>query len=745
MTTTRRDSALAWTLVTTLAGALSPLAASAQTSSASTQTPAKPADQPQPPPAAGQPGTPATQPAGEEQKLRHEEQVVVTASRTEQALVNAPATVSLIESRAIMTSPATNYADLLRAVPGLNVTQTSARDINLTSRAATGTLSTSQLALVDGRTIYQDFFGFVAWDFLPINTSEIKQIEVIRGPASAVWGANALTGVVNVITKSPREMQGSTFLIQGGTFGRDGTGEERGNGALFAVSGGHAAAVNDQWAYKVSAGFYTQDALARPTGLIPNGTGTSYPNFANEGTSQPKLDVRVDYDAPESKYKVVLAGGFAGTEGIIHTGIGPFDIDRGTYLAYGKMNYSRGGLKLNTFVNHLDGDATNLLAVGTDGRPLLFLFKNTTFDVEASDVRSWRGKHVFSYGGNIRYNTFELSLAPRGDSRTEAGGYAQDEIFLSDHFRWVVGARLDKFSSIDHAVFSPRTTLMYKPAAAHTLRVSFNKAYRAPSHVNNYLDVTIINQLDLGSLNPALAGRVYNFPVHAVGNEDLEEESLNAYEVGYSGVVANRTTVSAAFYVNDTKNSIFFTQTGSYRATNPPPGWPLPPAVLELIVLSGRFGPGNGLPSEFSYENFGKVRQKGLELGADTALTPELGAYVNYSYQPTPKPEGFDISELNLPPKHRFNLGLGYNSAKWLGNFSVSYASDAYWQDVLDSRYHGPTEAYTFVNATVGYKWRGERLVTSLKITNLGNQEIQQHIFGDITRRQVVGEIRAGF
>jgi outer membrane receptor protein involved in Fe transport len=699
---------------------------------------------PKPDPAKPKEGEPA-QPKEGEEKPRYEEQVVVTASKVEQALVNAPATVSVINSQTIAASPATNYADLLRTVPGLNVTQTSARDINLTSRAATGTLSTSQLALVDGRTIYQDFFGFVAWDFLPINPSEIKQIEVIRGPASAVWGANALTGVVNVITKSPREMQGTTFTVQAGTFGRDGTGVERGNGALFSVSTGHAEAIDDRWAYKISAGFYSQDALARPTGLIPNGTGTRYPDFQNEGTSQPKLDARVDYDAPENRYKLIFAGGFSGTEGIIHTGIGPFDIDRGTYLAYGKVNYSRGALKVNAFVNRLDGDATNLLAVGPDGQPLLFLFKNTTFDAEASDVKTWRGRHVFSYGGNVRYNTFDLSLAPRGDSRTETGGYAQDEIFLSDRFRWVVGARLDKFSSIDHAVFSPRTTFMYKPAPAHTFRVSYNRAYRAPSHVNNYLETTIVNQLDLGSLVPALAGRVYNFPVAAVGNPDLEEESLNAYEVGYSGVIANVATVSAAFYVNDTRNSIFFTQTGSYRASNPPPNWPLPPAVLELIFASGRFGPGNGLPAEFSYENFGKVRQKGIELGVDTAITRELGAYVNYSYQPTPRPTGFDISELNLPPKHRFNAGLGYSGPRILGNFGVSYASDAFWQDVLDSRYHGPTDAYTLVNATIGYKWRGDRLVTSLKVTNLANEEVLQHIFGDLTRRQIVGELRVTF
>ena len=710
-------------------------------SSAPAQPPANPA--PAPVPAPSQPApAPETPPEdAEQEKPKYEEEVIVSASRAEQVLVNAPATVTLIDSRTIENSPATNYADLLRAVPGLNVTQTSARDINLTSRAATGTLATSQLALVDGRSIYQDFFGFIAWDFLPIEPSEIKQIEVIRGPASAVWGANALSGVVNIITRSPRELQGTALTLSAGLFGRDADGVDRGEGSLYSLSASHAAAVNDRWAYKLSAGYYSQDALARPSGPIPNDTGTQYPNFSNSGTRQPKFDARLDYDHPDGRQKVVMQGGFSGTEGLIHTGIGPFDINRGTYLAYGKVNYSRGATRLNTFVNHLDGDATNLLAVGLDGRPIPFSFRNTTFDVEAGHVATWRQRHVFSMGGNFRYNAFNLSLAPLEDSRVEGGVYLQDEIFLADKWRWVVGGRLDAFSVLDAPVFSPRTTLMFKPAPAHTVRVSYNRAYRAPSLVNNFLDTAIINQLDLGALNPALAGRVYNFPVAAVGNPDLSEESLDAYEIGYSGVIANRATVSAAFYVNDSKDSIFFTQNGSYRASNPPPGWPLPPAVLELIYLSGRFGPGNGLPSSFTYLNFGKVRQKGLELGVDADVTRALTAFVNYSYQPRPEPSGFDISELNLPSRHRLNLGATYTGGRLVGQASVSYASEAFWQDVLDSRYHGTTEAFTLVNGTLGYRWN-DTFTTSLKVINLFDQEIQQHVFGDVMRRQVVLELK---
>jgi outer membrane receptor protein involved in Fe transport len=111
----------------------------------------------------------------------HGEEVVVTATRAETSLVNAPATMTVIGNDVIETSPAQNFGDLLRSVPGLNVIQMSARDINMTSRQGTSTLSNSQLALLDGRSIYLDFFGLILWDFVPTNPEEIKQIEVVRG------------------------------------------------------------------------------------------------------------------------------------------------------------------------------------------------------------------------------------------------------------------------------------------------------------------------------------------------------------------------------------------------------------------------------------------------------------------------------------------------------------------------------------------------------------------------------------
>jgi outer membrane receptor protein involved in Fe transport len=693
--------------------------------------------------------SPAQQPppdAEEEPEITYEETVVVTASRTEQALINAPATITVIDSQTIENSPGQTFADLMRNVPGMNVTQLSARDISLTSRQATGTLATSQLALLDGRSIYQDFFGFVMWDFLPVHFSEIKQIEVIRGPASAVWGANAQTGVVNVITKAPREMPGTAITIGAGGFGRSSPGADEGLGGLFYANAVHAQAVNDRWAYKVSGGVYTQAPLPRPVGVIPNQFRTPYPTFENQGTVQPKIDGRVDYDFEDGRQKLIVAGGVAGTEGIIHTGIGPFDINTGSVLGYGKTNYSRGPLRLNAFVNLLDGDAANLLTVDPQGRPLVFRFSNQTYDVEFANVQAIGTMHVLSYGGNVRHNRFDLSLAPRGRTRSEAGGYVQDEIFLSPHLRAVVGARVDKFDIIDGALFAPRVALLVKPTPEQTVRLSYNRAYRSPSLVNNFLEIGLVNEIDLGLINPALAGVSFPFAILATGNQDLQEESLTAYELGYTGRVGGRAHVSAAVYVNDTSDSIFFTQVGSYSSANAPPGWPLPPVVLDLLIASPEaFGPGLGLPAAFSYRNLGEVRHWGVELGVDGDLTPQLAAFVNYAWQGRPRPIGFPLTELNLPPTHRFNTGFSFSHERYFGNLSVSYSDRAFWQDVLDARFHGETEPYTLVNTGVGVRWAGDRAITSLKITNLTNRAIQQHVFGDIMKRQVVAELRTTF
>jgi outer membrane receptor protein involved in Fe transport len=704
--------------------------------------------------------------------------VVVTATRAEATLIDAPVTMSVLGGETLAAAPAQNYGDLLRTVPGVNAIQTSARDINLTSRQNTSTLTNTQLVLVDGRSIYLDFFGIVLWDFVPTNLTDVKQIEVVRGPASAVWGANAVTGVVNIITKSPREAPGITASLSTGGFGRDaGFSRSDGPGLLFGSNASIARIVNDRWSYRLSGGYFRSDALARPSGTVPlipdprnpaaTVGGAPYPAdsdgplgtaFRNSGSNQPKFDARVDQEIEGGR--VSYSGGIAGSNGIIHTGIGPFDIQEGSNQGYGKIGYNRGSLKVNFFINYIDAEAPNLLLAGPGGSPLQLDFSTQTYDFEAGDAFPIGQRQVLSVGGNVRRNNFDITIAPAAEDRTELGAYVQDEIF-TDRFRFTLGARVDKFGNLSDPVFSPRLAATFKPSADHAVRVSFNRAFRSPSVTNNFLDTSIVVPQDLSRLAPLLPDPLkplvatpFPLTVRAVGSRlpvgstvqaELVEESLTAYEVAYNGTV-RRSTFGVSFYVNDLDDQINFSQLppnlDPYTAANPPPGWRLPPAILTAIAANNIFLPRTG----FTYLNLGPLRQKGFEIAVDHQINDDISAFANYSWQGNPSiledDNPYPFQELALPPTNRFNIGFTFDSARYLGSASANYSDDAFWSDVLTSPYHGFTDAYTMVNGSFGVKWAGGKVTTLVRGTNLLNRTIQQHVFGDIIKANVVGEVR---
>jgi hypothetical protein len=208
------------------------------------------------------------------------------------------------------------------------------------------------------------------------------------------------------------------------------------------------------------------------------------------------------------------------------------------------------------------------------------------------------------------------------------------------------------------------------------------------------------------------------------------------------------TSTTASVYWNNTKDGIYFTPVAAYTAANPPSTWPalLPTSLLTTLALAT---PPVILPSRFTYLNLGKIKDKGVELGFDTSLNPYVNIFANYSYQWMPEaedlPAGTSIADINWPPKNRFNAGFDFSYSRFLGNLSVHFTDEAYWQDVLDIRFAGTTEAYTLVNGAFGVRWLNDRVTTSIKVTNVGNEEVQQHIFGDIFKRQIVGEVRLGF
>jgi outer membrane receptor for ferrienterochelin and colicins len=745
------------------------------------------------------------------------ETVVVSGSKVESTLTNAPVTMSVITSDTLQIAPSGNFGDVLRNVPGVNVIQTSARDVNLSMRQSTSTLATSTLVLLDGRSIYLDFFGLVLWDLVPNNPSDIKQVEVVRGPASAVWGANALTGVVNILTKTPRENPVTTVTLSAGSFGTGG-GSREGSSDHYAFGAGvsFAKAINDKWSTRLTAGYYASDPYSRPVGRIPviqdprvsgtcNGTagtancigGAAYPadtstgnpgtSFENDGTKQPKFDLRFDQDLSNGG-RFTYSGGYSGTEGLIHTGIGPFNIQSGSYLGYGRVAFTKGAFKAAAFANLLDVEAPNLLLTDpATGKGVALNFKTQTYDFEIGHSTIVAEKHILSYGGNARRNQFDITLAPGAEDRNEFGAYFQDEFFV-DKFRLTVGGRLDKFGNIDDPVFSPRVTAMFKPTNDQSIRVSFNQAFRSPSAINNYLSQKIFAPVAPINLNsPQLRGAIVlltppataaallsmipptpiNLIVNNIGNPDLKEESVTAYEVSYTGTFNNKTTIGVALYRNETDDNINFSSilpSASFPTGGPgfdvytpansaeccgPTGIPGP---LYSFLLQARI-PGFPLPRTVStYLNLGPLQQDGLELSVDHRFNNTWSASANYSYQKEPKVlDAADdqipylTEELALPAKHRFNAAVNWNTQRFVGTVQANYQAEALWTDVLTSTYHGYTDAFTLLNANFGVKFNKGKVVAMLKGQNLLNQEIQQHVFGDILRTSVVLETRITF
>lgn len=680
----------------------------------------------------------AAQDQGEMEEV--EEVIIVTASRTEQELHEVPAAVSVLSAEQIEQIPADDFGDLLRNVPGMNVTQISARDVNMSTRSSTGSLETAQLVLVDGRTLYLDFFGFVMWDFMPVDPREIKQIEVVRGPGSAVWGANAMSGVVNVITKRPREMVGTSLMVGGGELGT-------------TLAGLTVAGASDRVGWKISGGYYEQDPYDRPTGFVPgtgsptNPQGTPYPDFQNRGTEQPKVDLRLDFDqTADTTWR--FSTGYAGTDGLVHSGIGPFDINDKAEMTYFQADWNRRAAQISLYGNALDGDATNLLAVGPTGQPLQFFFESETYNLDVNNTSILGASNILTYGARLRKNEFDLSIAPGGDERDEWGVFLQDEILIGDKVRWLIGGRYDEIDPLD-GVFSPRTTLLISPTPNNTLRFSYNEAFRSPSMVNNFLEIVIINQVCLAGAPDGSCALPYIFPSFAGGNIQLDEERLEAIEFGWIGTFGPN-TVSLAVYENTVEDGIDFFTASTYSAANPPPDFPLPTFILDIPPPDGLAGL---LPASFSYRNTGEVTNTGVEFSWNYNPRTPASFYINASWQDEPETEGIALEPrpsgelivpVNIPPEIRLNVGGAYNGERWFGNLNVNYQDEAFWTDILDSRFWGPTDSFTMVNAGLGYRF-GESVSLSVTGQNIFDEDVQQHVFGDILSRKVVGILRIDF
>ena len=172
----------------------------------------------------------------------------------------------------------------------------------------------------------------------------------------------------------------------------------------------------------------------------------------------------------------------------------------------------------------------------------------------------------------------------------------------------------------------------------------------------------------------------------------------------------------------------------------------MPDSLLD-IPPPGGFA---GIPSLLQNSNEGKSNNQGVELALSARISDSWTVFGNYAWQDAPETEGINavphpsgqpIEPVNIPPKHRFNLGVFWDIRRFYANANVNYQDVAYWTDVLGPAFWGPTDSFAMVNLGLGTRLRGQEITIAVNAQNIFDERIQQHVWGDIISRKVTAQI----
>ncbi|MCE7965015.1 MAG: TonB-dependent receptor [Nitrospira sp.] len=485
-------------------------------------------DAPTPPPTASETSAPI-----QELALLKEEEMVSIATRYEQPISHAPSNVYVITDEDIRHSGATDIPTVLRRVPGLDVMQVTGADFNVSARGDNQLFANKMLVMVDGRSIYIDGQGLVFWKSLPVTLPEIKRIEVLKGPASVVYGFNAFDGVINIITKSPQEMKGTTLQFGGGELGTISS------AAVHAGSAGHLD-------YRLSIG-RDQNQQWR------NGDALAFRSH--------KFNVQTQYNL-SSDASLRVAGGFIDTNRFDGP-VSNVQIPQSRFnQGYADVQYQLRSLSIRGWWqgNDIPVDSTThpLLARfvrqtnalgGTD-----VSFTTNTYNLEAQHSLDFGATNRLSYGLNYRYNTVDGSAVSTLGREDRFGFHLQDEWRPLPSLTLVAGVRYDLHSKIA-GTWSPRVALLYALTPDHSFRISGSVAYRPPTLFESNLDLRI-----LPTVPPLFA------PIPLFGSQGLSPEQIVSYEAGYQGWwMKHRLRTRLDLFFNHLSDLINFRTVGTTR------------------------------------------------------------------------------------------------------------------------------------------------------------------------------------
>ena len=407
------------------------------------------------------------------------DQYVVSASRAREKILDSPASVAVVETREIGDRAALNVAAHIGDLPGVDMAKVGLVQSNTVARGFNNIFSGELLTLTDNRIARVPSLRVNNTHFIPLTDDDIERIEVVLGPASALYGPNSANGVMHIITHSPFNSVGTSV--------RAGIGER----SLRTVALRHAGAANPELGYKISAQYYTGNdwkssdpAEEAARAADPHNADLKPRDFDIERLNG---EVRLDY-SPRLDLSTVLTAGFNQSSGVELTGLGAAQaIDWRYGFVQGRLTFRDWFAQL--YQNRSDAGDTFLLRTGAD---IVDKSTLTVFQLQHL-ARLGRGQR-FTYGIDVLLTRPDTEGTITGDNENddnidEIGAYVQSNTQLHEQLDLVLALRLDEHNRIANPELSPRAALVFKARSDQTLRLTFNRAFSTPTSNNLYLDL----------------------------------------------------------------------------------------------------------------------------------------------------------------------------------------------------------------------------------------------------------------
>lgn len=447
-------------------------------------------------------------------------ETVTSVSKREQKLYDVASAITVLNHDEIERSGATSVTDALRLVPGMNVGSFYSSVPAVSARGFNGVFANKLLVLVDGRAVYSPVYSGVIWYLQNPMLEDLDRIEVIKGPGAAIWGANAVNGVINMVSASARDTQGLLTYGGGGDVHR----------ALAGVRFGGRSGENTY--YRVFASYKLEDEFKTITGQ-PDGHDWRVRHGGFRVDHYPHPDALLTWQAEVTA--VDLDDYVSNAENF------------NTLARWSRDLPEESSVEIQAYYDRTSSREVTLVHTITD-----------TIDVSAQHTFTWGDRNQVVWGGGYRFvrssfdqqNPFYIVL---DDAVQEHlfGGFVQNELTLvPDRLSVTAGIKVEHndFTGFE---FHPSLRGVFKPAKNQTIWAAVSRAVRTPNQNEGE------NALGIVAGAPFFESGGFYVPM-VVGNENLKSEVVWAYEMGYRIQPADNVSVDAAVFYNQHDNQIGF-------------------------------------------------------------------------------------------------------------------------------------------------------------------------------------------